>query len=335
MGIMPYHVEIGSFMMSMQRYLNDGVQAGDTSSSSGPPPVGIARRLSIYSTVVPMLRDMAAGLPTPTLVDVLKNLFDHADQLTAAEAAALGKSAPASWRIKLGMYFMGLRFENGTWHHQEPGSGFPTAATGQLVNYFGNVERILASTLARAIEVSLGFDPGAFGAAARNTPVAGADQVRWRWPLSFTLVCEAPWFEGWVLWNRYERSAAPAQVPEGHVSVMFHTPGHGGQVECSPLSAPHAGGKAGSVAASAPYGDDALGTAFPLATTKTAAGTPAALDQGSWIITHSDHRWFGCNTTAPSGIGKGQAPLICFHYALDYNEVVTVSPAYLDGGVKP
>jgi hypothetical protein len=335
MGIMPYHVEIGSFMMSMQRYLNEGLQGGEASGFSGPPPLGLTRRLSVYSSVVTMLRDLAAAQQAPTLVDVLDDLFTYADQATATEAAGFLQPPPTSWRLKLGIYFMGLQFTNGTWHHQAPGSAFPTAPTGQLVNYFGNVERILASTLARAIEASLGLNPGAYGAAARNTPIAGADQVRWRWPLSFTLVCEAPWFEGWVLWNCYQPSMAGNQVPEGHVSVMFHTPGHGGQVESSPQSAPHAGGHAGSAAAAARYGDDAPGTAFPLATTTTAGGVPVALDQGSWIITHGDHRWFGCNTTAPSGIGDGRAPLICFHYAKDYNNVVTVSPAYLDGGVKP
>lgn len=337
MGIMPYHVEFGSFMMSMESFYNEDLFTGSPLAALVATKA-VQRRLKDHKALVDLLRDFAAQ---PTLVEVLKDLFTEADKRTAKEMKRLKLAGgPVDWRLLLGRYFMGLGYDKATkaWSHQPPpGANLPPKrSTGHLVDYFGNVERILATTLVRAIEASLGLAPAQLDEAKAASPPPKPGDVLWAWPLSFVLVCESPWFEGWVTWQAFR----PHDVDPrgGHVAVTYHTPGHGGRVVDDPLNGPNSyklGAGAGVGNAQAPpaskgYADD-TGSSTDITVIDKAPVRPA--ERGSWIVTHPGHSWFACATSAQSAIGQWTPPLVAFHYALEYDDVVTVSPAFLDGGV--
>src|SRR5439155_15499020 len=175
------------------------------------------------------------------------------------------------------------------WNHQaEPRAGFgPPGPTGNLKNYFGNVERILAQTLVRGIEGSLGLQSIAVDGSGSGPPSpASAGDVNWAWPIDCSLVCESPWFEGWVVWKKHSAGAQDSQF--GHVTLLFHTPGHGGQVEADPLEAPGSPTREG-------YADDCDNGHPWIGVCREQSAH--ARQRGMWIITHSNHITIGQDST--------------------------------------
>jgi hypothetical protein len=81
--------------------------------------------------------------------------------------------------------------------------------TGYWQQYYGDVRGIVAETLMRAGEVSLGVD--------RPNPVTPPVRTR-HWPVEFFWKCGQPRFEGWVAWRQDPATGA------GHVTVIFATP---------------------------------------------------------------------------------------------------------------
>src|SRR3954467_12342730 len=207
MGIMPYHLEKGSFMIAMEDWLNAGLDPSHSLATARTTDA-VKNRIIAYNALTGMLHDVAAGKSPRTIVELLAPLFTFANQKTAAEAATAGAAAPAPWDLKLGVYFMGLGIDGNHWTHpKEPSPGYgPTGPTGSLRNYFGNVERILGMTLARAIEASLGLPSIALDGSAQPQPAKAAD-AHWAWPIDCSLACESPWFEGWVIWKKHTPAA--------------------------------------------------------------------------------------------------------------------------------
>jgi hypothetical protein len=84
-----------------------------------------------------------------------------------------------------------------------------TLTTGYWKQYYGDVRGIVAETLRRAAEVSLGVD--------KPDPVTAPAYTR-HWPVEFFWKCGQPRFEGWVTWRQ------DPQTGNGHVTVVFATP---------------------------------------------------------------------------------------------------------------
>src|SRR5436190_4226489 len=311
MGIMPYHLEKGAFMIAMEDWFNEGLNTAPAALNERRNTTAVARRLQAYNGMTEMLHQLSAKQNAPTIVDVLHDLFN---------AAKLSTVPNVDWAFRLGLYFMGLTKTGGTWTHQsEPAvAGKPTGQTGALTNYFGNVERILGETLVRAIEVSLGLKATMLDGSHRPT-AATTDDVKWVWPLDCTLACESPWFEGWVLWSQVGHApGAGGGPPPGQVTLVFHTPGHGGKVRAEPALPGPGGGPSPDG-----YADD-CGTGHPFIDVCQRANPANPRPRGMWLVTHSKHVTIARRSTAASGAGQWSPPPIGFTYPADYDRVVTV-----------
>src|SRR5262249_18975020 len=151
----------------------------------------------------------------------------------------------------------------------------------------------------RAIEVALGI------------PHDGDPQKNTRaWRITFTWTCGAPMLQGWVYWWDFDANANGGQRHDGIVNVTISTPGNG-----HPLY-------------STPYRSDAAHPADYDDNPAIAQG-----EYGLWVIGEDqmDVRLPGSNGF--TGTGRGVIPdwPNFFHTS---GNVVTVSPAEVDGGVK-
>lgn len=170
--------------------------------------------------------------------------------------------------------------------------------------------------LRRAIEVSLGVDSGTSVKKLETGSVAKRD-----WPIEFQWICPVPWFQAGIAWR--EIKARPFWCKKtGLVTVTWLTPGntrpHG-----APVDAPH-------------------GLFTDLSSAQRAAGpfaapgvvhdpTDSSARRGHWVVGHT----ITTRVPAPTNTG-GQGtfePVLPSTTSTD--PVMTVQPAWGDGGVEP
>jgi len=185
--------------------------------------------------------------------------------------------------------------------------------TGYWYSWYGDAEAIMRRTFTRAIEVALGVvhDETA------NT-VSAINPAR-NWPIEVFWRCPAPWFEGWVTWQR-----DPSSTGSGHVTVHLLTPSHHrSALLLSPIrSAPASGVPE--------YGQDPQTPPTPPAPPLVAA--PYG-DRGMWVIAHRDQREH--LVYGPTGGTSGAWDLPSFGPLVESKgDIVVVQPNEPDGGVR-
>jgi hypothetical protein len=99
-----------------------------------------------------------------------------------------------------------------------------------------------------------------------------------------------------------------------------------------PTLAPHRKGGPGEEDEG--YADDLDPLANPWLDVFRKVGGHKGRPRGFWLVTHSNHITVGQRSTDPSGSGQWAPPVISFTYPETYQDVVTVSPRYRDGGVR-
>jgi hypothetical protein len=189
-----------------------------------------------------------------------------------------------------------------------------SAQPGRWRFYEGSPEHILRRTFARALEVSLGIEPGTNAPGTR------------RWPVMLMWKCAQPWLEGWVQWRSTSNGGA--------VSVVICTPGDGNHISLDPRA-----------------GQRGL-PVRPVPATDVVLQEPPLEANGSVVVTHDKHKistyrarstTSTLRTSLTTGVGVTTkapytgAPLPIFggDYSYVNVDVIVVSPRYVDGGVAP
>jgi hypothetical protein len=216
--------------------------------------------------------------------------------------------------LHLNRDWFGMTNASGQWAKQ------PNAATtGFWSDYQGDPEAILREGMARAIEVSFGI--------TRTDPLPGEipsvaswqDAVDWtgnepsgpHWPIDVNWICQAPWFQCWVLWRKLNDSAVG-----GKVTLLITTPAAEGFPLTSRITRPITGWKP---------------CPPQYASADTAHDIPLE-DRGVWVVGHDDYLPTLTFSTKGSPIAGIPWPSIRWR-ATDAN-VVTVRPCEWEGGVR-
>ena len=302
MGKMPYHLEKGHYLLLLEETLNEGIEAivDDDDAITFP---GLARRYS-------MLEYMRSVVNRPCGPN--------------GEAETAGVLMWPGFMTDSDVGFPIFRIIAEDWfgYRIRADGSFDTAPnplkpTGMWDGYQGNVERIIANVLVRAVEVSLGLD--------HDAPLPTAAPPR-SWPIYFFFKCQQPFFEGWVTWQCHSVNRRAA----GQVTVIFATPGHNHPVSDHPvpIDSNHDGiddfvptlrsdGEFLKNPVSAPAHDP--------------AGKP---HQGVWVVTHTDHKRLNVfDTSVPSAYLEWGPPLLPIIAPEKFCDVVTVQPAARSGGI--
>jgi hypothetical protein len=300
---MPYHLEKGHYLLLLEETLNEGIEAvvDDDTVTSFP---GLSRRYS-------MLQHMRSVVARPC--DPINGESEVGGLLEWPEFMAdADVGFPVSQIIAEDWFGYRVRPDGSL--DTKPR---PNKPTGMWDGYQGNVERIIASVLVRAIEVSLGLDHNAAipnGAPSRS------------WPIYFFFKCQQPFFEGWVTWQCHSVNRRAA----GQVTAMFATPGHNHPVSDHPVPIDKNGD----------HKDDFVPTLrndgeFVKNPTEARAGDPDGKPhQGVWVITHTDHKKLNVfDTSVPSGYLEWGPPLLPIIAPEKFADVVTVQPAARSGGI--
>ena len=195
------------------------------------------------------------------------------------------------------------------WVRQDPFNRWTNSTTGYWVGYYGHVKEILTELWIRAVEVALGIQHGA--------PPDATGQRPEPWTISAYWKCPVPWVEGWLSWRRLPDPAQQTTVPEtapdgaGIVNIFVCTPGIGKKMYTTPVL-PQRQGEIG-------YDPD--------------PDTDMAADNGLWVISEISHtKEFAPPWFRPRKKGDPDAP---WHSWVGELPIVTVSPAEIDGGVRP
>jgi hypothetical protein len=185
-------------------------------------------------------------------------------------------------------------------------------STGWWTTWYGNAEGILRETMIRAIEVALGIPHD--GDPRQNTHC---------WRVTFTWTCAAPMLQGWVYWwdFDYDSKRGPSgngsgkgngRSDDGIVNVIFSTPGNGHPLYATPY-------RPGT---DAPPDYDNNPT--------SAEGD----EYGLWVIGEDRTDVRLPDSTKFTGLGHGVIPEPWPNFFHTGGDMVTVSPAEVDGGVK-
>jgi hypothetical protein len=300
---MPYHLEKGHYLLLLEETLNEGIDAvvDDDTETDFP---GLARRRS-------MLAHMRGVVARPC--DPVNGESEVGGVLSWP---GFMKDADVGFgisKIILEDWF-GYRIRNNGTLDTKPRANKPT---GMWDGYQGNVERIIANTLVRTIEVSLGLEHGApipTGAPARS------------WPIYFFFKCQQPFFEGWVSWQCHSANRRAA----GQVTVIFATPGHNHPVSDHPVPIDTNGDHKDDFVSTLRNDGEFLKNPTQ-APAQDATGKP---HQGVWVVTHTDHKKLNVfDTSVPSGYLEWGPPLLPIIAPETFADVVTVQPAALSGGI--
>jgi hypothetical protein len=166
--------------------------------------------------------------------------------------------------------------------------------TGFWKGYQGDPEKILREGLERAIETSLGIDYGADPIVpTRNLPI----DIEW--------VCQGPFFQCWVTWQRSPKAAS------GRVSLMISTPAADGLEVEAKITRP-------TVKA---------GYAYPVPANAWNAA------HGALVVGHEDYTKKTTYSTLGSTFGLIRVPHI--EWRAKKADVICVAPAEWEGGVLP
>jgi hypothetical protein len=164
--------------------------------------------------------------------------------------------------------------------------------TGFWKGYQGDPESILREGLERAIEVSLGVDYGA-------DPIIPTHNL----PIDINWVCQGPFFQCWVTWQKSPRS------PSGRVSLMITTPAADGLEVEAKITRPVT----------------KAGYAYPVPSNAWNAA------HGVLVIGHADYTKKTTYSTTGSTLGVIREPHI--EWRAKQPAVICVAPAEWEGGV--
>ena len=303
MGVMPYHLEKGHYLLLIEATLNEGIEAVVDNNGETTFP-GLARR---YSMLEYMREVVARPCDLRTGEDESDGLLTWPDFMADDDVGF-----PIS-RIMAEDWF-GYRIRpDGSLDTRR----HPNKPTGMWDGYQGNVERIVATTLVRAIEVSLGLDHDAAiptGAPARS------------WPIYFFFKCQQPFFEGWVTWQCHSINRRAA----GQVTVMFATPGHNHPVSDHPIPIDPDGDHKDNFVPTLRNDGEFLEEPI-VAPANDPDGKP---HQGVWVVTHRDHKKLSVfDTSVPSSYLEWGPPLLPIIAPENFCDIVTVQPAARSGGI--
>lgn len=193
----------------------------------------------------------------------------------------------------------------GGWLPQPP---FDAAhrTTGFWSNWYGDAERIVRDTTARAIEVSFGIKHGARVPGSNDRGVTDKALPR-NWPIEFWWVCGERWFHASLQWRHtYDDER------NGLVSVTWLTPGNGDPI-FHDLDHP------------------------PLKNDGTFKLEPTECDKrfGSWIIGQPHNDLIPSKTWDGTLIGEWPSPVAVTHSHPEGTRGITVvQPSFPDGGVS-
>lgn len=303
MGIMPYHLEKGHYLLLLEETLNEGIESVVDNHWVVKFP-GLARR---YSMLEYMRGVVARPCNAVTGEEEVGGLIDWPEFMSDDEVGF-----PVRPRII--EEWLGYRLRPDGTIDTTP---HPDKPTGMWDGYQGNVERILANVLVRALEVSLGLDHGA--------PIPRVAPPR-SWPIYFFFKCQQPFFEGWVTWQCHSVNRRAA----GQVTVMFGTPGHNHPVSDHPIP----------IDLDGDHHDDFVDTLrndgefLENPTTACDRDPDGKPHQGVWVVTHRDHKKLNVfDTSVPSSYLEWGPPLLPIIAPEDFADVVTVQPAGRSGGI--
>jgi hypothetical protein len=172
--------------------------------------------------------------------------------------------------------------------------------TGWWVRWNGNAEGVIRETLLCATEVALNYPRG------KNVRLPKAKARHWR--MQFLWVCGAPFLQGWVNWQEWDKGDR-----DGMVTVTFTTPGNGHPLYATP-----------EAARVLPAPDNADYEVNP----------QTVGEYGLWVI--GEDR---CDVLAPPKAaffvsGAGFLPPMTNQFIHTSGNVIVVSPQELDGGVR-
>jgi hypothetical protein len=302
-GLMPYHLEKGHYLLLIEATLNEGIEAvvDDDSETTFP---GLARRYS-------MLEYMRGVVARPC------NL-----QTGEAETDGLLTWPDFMADDDVGFPISRIMAQNWFGYRIRPDgsldtSRHPNKPTGMWDGYQGNVERIVATTLVRTIEVSLGLD---HDAAIPTGPPPRS------WPIYFFFKCQQPFFEGWVTWQCHSVNRRAA----GQVTVMFATPGHNHPVSDHPIPIDPDGDHKDNFVPT--LRNDGEFLEEPI--TAPADDPDGKPHQGVWVVTHRDHKKLSVfDTSVPSSYLEWGPPVLPIIAPENFCDIVTVQPAARSGGI--
>jgi hypothetical protein len=266
---MPYHLEKGPYLSVIESYVND--QAS-----------GVTRIVA----AIGFLRQ------TPP------NFLATAPPVTSPAVAPPPPTQPPFLPESIGRLWQGMRqAANGTWTiRQPPYDATNNLQTGYWNVWYGDAERLIATTLLRALELQIGIMP--------NAPVPDPSAVTRHWLLNLLWKCPQPWFEGWISWRRSDASPA-----DGQVTALLCTPGNGAQV----WGTPNQGGAEKVDTSGANHINDRHGLWLVCQPTNTFKSVPST----------------GWSPSGTAGVPEFGAPV------RSQGLPITIAPSEGNGGVKP
>ena len=204
--------------------------------------------------------------------------------------------------------------------------------TGWWNGWAGDAQAIAREAFIRAVEVSLGLDhagpaPGRSDAQIKQLYPGALDPghtyVR-NWAIEFWWVCPLPSFQTSISWRSYQPpdTSGPPDPIAGHVTMTFLTPG----MDMDRASANGLDDPDGLVSNLLRNPGSGGGTLVP----------PDSSDDriGSWLVGHQHTKDAApALVSVASILGKSMPSDGPMKYGCD--QIVTVSPEYLDGGVEP
>lgn len=203
--------------------------------------------------------------------------------------------------------------------------------TGWWTGYVGDPEATMREGMIRAIEVSFGIDHGAAAPLwiqphadwapahdwAADHPAPDGTRV---WPIDVNWICQGPFFQCWILFEKFNNSPAG-----GKVTLLITTPPADGY----PLTAQITRPPWPAAVTAYPHGDYADSRTAP---------NPNPLDPGAqnesfgvWVVGEEDPS--SDRTSSIQGTTKGLVPLPWYRWYTPCDPPVTVRPAEWEGGV--